>query len=248
MTPQAKRPPALPVVFESSCPPLPKSSASACTTTVRPKMLKFPASDKCLSSMSTLATPFSSAMMLPKSPACLTASVGAPWSLPAGLKCGPAAIGFSLVYNWLHFHHNHSYLTCSRLYCRQIREHGIRGAQLSVQKPPQSPSRAHHHSTNDNNRQSTIRIECRRITRWRSRVFWKYLELFFINDAILRFAGRRLFLWHHRPRHKLLSASLIDSFSLNWNVLDREFTIQFAGAGFDCFAHGTAENKKKVGL
>lgn len=42
MTPQAKRAPAFPVDFDSSWPPSPKSSTSAWTTTVRPKMLLLP--------------------------------------------------------------------------------------------------------------------------------------------------------------------------------------------------------------
>lgn len=36
-----------------------------------------------------LRAPSAPAVMLPRSPACLFSSVGAPWSLPAGLKCGP---------------------------------------------------------------------------------------------------------------------------------------------------------------
>lgn len=90
MTPQAKRAPALPVDLLNSCPPSPKSSGSAWTTTVRPKMLCLPDSEICLSLMSTLALPESSAMTFPKSPACRTSCVGPPCSLPCGLKCGPA--------------------------------------------------------------------------------------------------------------------------------------------------------------
>lgn len=90
MTPQARRAPAFPVDLLSSCPPSPKSSWSAWTTTVRPKMLKLPTSEMFLSEISTLATPESSATTFPKSPACLTSCVGPPCSLPKGLKWGPA--------------------------------------------------------------------------------------------------------------------------------------------------------------
>lgn len=90
MTPQAKRAPAFPVDLLNSCPPSPKSSWSAWTTTVRPKMLSFPLSEICLSVMSIFATPASSAMTFPKSPACRTPWVGPPCSFPNGLKWGPA--------------------------------------------------------------------------------------------------------------------------------------------------------------
>lgn len=90
MTPQARRAPAFPVDLLNSCPPSPRSSSSAWTTTVRPKMLEFPVKEICLSVISTLAVPEASATMFPKSPACLTSWVGPPCSLPWGLKCGPA--------------------------------------------------------------------------------------------------------------------------------------------------------------
>ena len=43
----------------------------------------------CESVMSILATPSAPAVMFPRSPAWRLSSVGAPWSLPAGLKWGP---------------------------------------------------------------------------------------------------------------------------------------------------------------
>jgi len=42
ITPQANRPPALPVVLENSWPPFPRSSASAWTTIDRPRTLLIP--------------------------------------------------------------------------------------------------------------------------------------------------------------------------------------------------------------
>lgn len=92
MTPQPRRAPALPVVLLNSCPPKPKSSMSACTTTVRPKMLLAPANEIKLSVISILATPDASAWTLPKSPTWRSAEFGAPCSLPVGLKCGPADV------------------------------------------------------------------------------------------------------------------------------------------------------------
>lgn len=89
-TPQAKRAPALPVERLNSCPPFPKSSSSAWTTRVRPKIEFGPVREICESLISTLATPSALAITLPRSPACLLSSVGPPCVLPAGLKCGPA--------------------------------------------------------------------------------------------------------------------------------------------------------------
>ena len=88
MTPQANLPPALPVVLLSSCPPFPRSSTSAWTTTVRPKMLFSPSSDMNLSQILIAAFPFSSAITFPKSPACRAplGSSGAPCEQPSGLK------------------------------------------------------------------------------------------------------------------------------------------------------------------
>lgn len=56
--PQPIRPPALPVVLLNSCPPNPKSSASACTTTVRPIMLLGPFKEIKESLIFILAEPF----------------------------------------------------------------------------------------------------------------------------------------------------------------------------------------------
>lgn len=79
MTPQPRRPPALPVVFDNSCPPFPRSSTISCTTTARPTILWTPDSDIILSTMLTVASPWAFASMLPRSPTCLVASAGAPW-------------------------------------------------------------------------------------------------------------------------------------------------------------------------
>lgn len=106
--PHANRPPALPVVLLNSWPPFPRSSGSAWMTSVRPKTLKiinlnnanhviitfylkFPDNEICLSEMSTFATP-PAAVTFPKSPTCLSPSVGPPWVFPNGLKCAPADI------------------------------------------------------------------------------------------------------------------------------------------------------------
>lgn len=90
MTPQAKRAPAFPVDFESSWPPSPKSSTSAWTTTVRPKIELLPIKEICLSAMSTVARPAALAVTFPRSPAWRIAWVGPPCSFPFGLKWGPA--------------------------------------------------------------------------------------------------------------------------------------------------------------
>ena len=103
MTPQANLPPALPVVLLSSCPPFPRSSTSAWTTTVRPKMLFSPSSDMNLSQILIAALPFSSAITFPKSPACRAplGSSGAPCVQPSGLKWGPADVQPSVLSpNW----------------------------------------------------------------------------------------------------------------------------------------------------
>lgn len=101
MTPQPKRAPAFPVVLLSSCPPSPKSSTSAWTTTVRPTMLFAPLNEINESVMLILATPLASASTLPKSPTWRFWAVGAPCSLPDGLKCGPAEVQpFVLSPNW----------------------------------------------------------------------------------------------------------------------------------------------------
>lgn len=79
MTPQATRVPACPVVRLSLKPPLPRSSESLCTTTARPRMLYLPTREMILSVIMMSDTPFSSARMLPRSPACLASSLGPPW-------------------------------------------------------------------------------------------------------------------------------------------------------------------------
>nr|ACR34401.1 unknown [Zea mays] len=89
MIPQATRPPAFPVLLLSSCPPLPRSSGSAWTTTARPMIEWGPARGIWLSVILTLTTPSSPAVTFPRSPAWRSSSSGAPCSLPTGLKCGP---------------------------------------------------------------------------------------------------------------------------------------------------------------
>ena len=69
ITPQARRPPAFPVVLLSSCPPLPRSSTSAWMTIVRPIMDLSPLKLIIESVMSILATPSSPAWTFPRSPA-----------------------------------------------------------------------------------------------------------------------------------------------------------------------------------
>lgn len=101
MTPHAGLPPALPVFNESACPPFPKSSWPAWTTTVLPKIEFSPNRVANLSVLVPLATPLPLVLMLPKSPTCLVSSSGAPCVLPNGLKCGPADVHpFVLSPNW----------------------------------------------------------------------------------------------------------------------------------------------------
>ena len=103
ITPQANLPPALPVVLLSSCPPFPRSSTSACTTTVRPKMLLAPVREMNVSDMLIATFPSASAITFPKSPACRApfGSSGAPCVHPSGLKWGPADVQPSVLSpNW----------------------------------------------------------------------------------------------------------------------------------------------------
>ncbi len=69
--PQAKRLPALPVFFDSSSPPRPKSSGFSWTTKQRPRIECSPLSEINLSFILTVATPFASVWTFPKSPICL---------------------------------------------------------------------------------------------------------------------------------------------------------------------------------
>ena len=114
MTPQARRAPALPVVLEvlpwvpiSEESPLPRSSSSSWMTHARPMMELVPSRGICKqytrqsncpygnekkltwTSSSSNTQPSAVATTLPRSPAWRFSSVGAPWSLPAGLKWGP---------------------------------------------------------------------------------------------------------------------------------------------------------------
>lgn len=92
ITPQPKRAPALPVVLLNSCPPTPKSSISAWTTTVRPTILLAPFNEINLSDKLILAIPSEPASIFPKSPTWRTAASGAPCSTFVGLKWGPADV------------------------------------------------------------------------------------------------------------------------------------------------------------
>lgn len=85
MTPQAGRPPALPVFLLSSWPPFPRSSVPACTTMVRPMTLWGPMSLTSLSVNEPLPLPCPSVSKLPRSPTWRSLSSGAPCSLPSGL-------------------------------------------------------------------------------------------------------------------------------------------------------------------
>ena len=88
MTPQAGRPPALPVFLLSSLPPLPRSSVPACTTTVRPSTLSGPISLMNLSVVEPLPLPWPSVSKLPRSPTWRLLSSGAPCSWLCGLTGG----------------------------------------------------------------------------------------------------------------------------------------------------------------
>jgi hypothetical protein len=70
--------PALPVFKESSVPPSPKSSLYLCTTQLLPMIEYGPTNDIFSSMIVNVATPFSSALMLPKSPTWLWQSCGPP--------------------------------------------------------------------------------------------------------------------------------------------------------------------------
>ena len=75
MTPQLMREPAWPVVLESSKPPLPRSSSSACTTMALPTTEWGPHSFIWASSKFTMALPSTPASTLPRSPTCLAIKV-----------------------------------------------------------------------------------------------------------------------------------------------------------------------------
>ena len=53
---------------------------------------KGPVNEICLSVIFIMAFPSSPAITFPKSPACLTSSVGLPWVLPCGLKWPPELV------------------------------------------------------------------------------------------------------------------------------------------------------------
>jgi len=89
ITPHAILPPALPVVLDNSCPPLPKSSSFSCTTNDLPMTLCCPTNEIWLSVILTcVSSPLDST--LPKSPTWRSLSSGPPCVLPVGLKCAPA--------------------------------------------------------------------------------------------------------------------------------------------------------------
>lgn len=79
MTPQAKGFDVDPVLELSAVPPLPKSSSSSLITTALPTTpLGCPARDMSGSISSSSEFPSSLTSMLPKSPTCLTGSLGPP--------------------------------------------------------------------------------------------------------------------------------------------------------------------------
>ena len=84
------RAPAFPVVAERACPPLPRSSGSAWIMMERPTTLYSPNSWISGSTICPVAIPSLPASILPKSPTCLSSSVGQPWVFLNGLKWGPA--------------------------------------------------------------------------------------------------------------------------------------------------------------
>lgn len=86
ITPQAARPPAFPVFFESGWFDRPKSSAPLCTTTARPIILLGPDKFMTWSENLVSANPCSSALIFPRSPMCRTWSFGAPCSSLKKLK------------------------------------------------------------------------------------------------------------------------------------------------------------------
>ena len=85
ITPQATLAPEFPVVSESVCPPSPRSSSFACTTTDLPTTEYSPNSDTTPSVKHSLHSPFPSATRLPKSPTCLLVLLGPPWVVLCGL-------------------------------------------------------------------------------------------------------------------------------------------------------------------
>lgn len=114
ITPQASLPPAFPVIFESSFPPIiinqfhiqikshkkikklnspkPKSSFSVWTTIHLPRIECGPLSLIMWSVKSNFATCSSLAFTFPKSPTCRFSASGAPWVFFVGLKWSPALV------------------------------------------------------------------------------------------------------------------------------------------------------------
>ena len=67
-----------------------KKNGASRTTTLLPMIEFDPLKGIWLSTMSTVATPLSSAVTFPRSPACLSSSLGPPCCFLEGLKCAPA--------------------------------------------------------------------------------------------------------------------------------------------------------------
>lgn len=91
ITQQASLAPALPVMREPISPTFPKSSAPACTTKLLsniPSPVVVRSTAGALIKTGVLAEPSACGYVIrfPKSPGCLTVSVGPPWFKPFGLK------------------------------------------------------------------------------------------------------------------------------------------------------------------
>ena len=93
MTAHVTRFPACPVFKLSEWPPIPKSSGSSWITRDLPITFAFvPLSFTRSSSITNLATPFESNLILPRSPTCLSLDPGPPCFFPYGLKWAHAPI------------------------------------------------------------------------------------------------------------------------------------------------------------
>ena len=89
ITAQTRRAPLWPVVKESTCPPLPQSSTSACRTRARYSTELFALGTKEMA-LEVMTVWVVEMLTEPKSPACEGAG-GQPWFTFSGLKCAPAA-------------------------------------------------------------------------------------------------------------------------------------------------------------
>lgn len=122
--PQAGRPPALPVSFDCSWPPLPRSSVPSWTTIVRyqepisfllsfskrvmnivlhtPKTLSGPISLMNLSVIVSLTLPWPSVLKFPRSPTWRSSSPGAPWVLLKGLTDSSRRVSHQILQSSIH--------------------------------------------------------------------------------------------------------------------------------------------------